>query len=490
MFRILAMGLGLSVFVLAEGVCHLFGWGKPSDFPDPYVGFQEIHPLFVLDESEEKFEIPKSRLGFFAVESFPAEKSASTFRIFCLGGSTVQGRPYSKPTSFTTWLELSLNAGDSRHDWDVINCGGISYASYRLVPILKECLTHQPDFIILCTGHNEFLEERTYHKIKHAPKYISVPMKTLSQLRTFTLLRSAYLSFNSNRNHSSKNEQTTLKTKVDALLDYNRGIEAYHRDDAWREGVIEHFDFNVRRMIRLCKNANVPVILILPPSNLRDSPPFKSEQSPEIAADHIAEWKKLTTAARSHFRDDLQEAAKLLEQAIKVNPRHAVTHYELAKCYDGLWQKTHFPRWKDKATASYRQAREEDICPLRMIAPLENKLLKIATDTHTTVIDAHQLLEQKTDIGILGDGYLVDHVHPSPVRGHQIIARALADEMKRREWFQPSLEWDTRRQLAFQNNLKSLDSLYFPHGQRTLKSLRDWSQGRADGPPIESRKSQ
>ena len=139
-FRLLAVLFGFLLFVAAEVVCRVAGWGRPTDYPDPYVGFSEIHPLFVKEESGERYVIPKSRLGFFAADSFPAKKGESTFRIFCLGGSTVQGRPYSIPTSFTTWLKLSLNAGDPRREWEIVNCGGISYASYRLVPIMRECL--------------------------------------------------------------------------------------------------------------------------------------------------------------------------------------------------------------------------------------------------------------------------------------------------------------------------------------------------------------
>ena len=47
----------------------------------------------------------------------------------------------------------------------MINCGGVSYASYRLGPILDEVLGYEPDLIMLYTGHNEFLEARTYPRL-------------------------------------------------------------------------------------------------------------------------------------------------------------------------------------------------------------------------------------------------------------------------------------------------------------------------------------
>ena len=108
--RCMAMALGLSTFVVAEAVCIVFDWGNPVSYDDPYVDFSTVRPLFTPDVSGEHVEIAGARRKFFAPDSFPVRKEDTAFRIFCLGGSTVQGRPYSTPTSFPTWLELSLQA--------------------------------------------------------------------------------------------------------------------------------------------------------------------------------------------------------------------------------------------------------------------------------------------------------------------------------------------------------------------------------------------
>ena len=157
--RLAAIGLGVLPFLLGELLCIACGWGRTADYDDPFVGFQSVHPLFVLNDDGDRYEIPPSRYRFFAPDSFPETKSPDEFRVFCLGGSTVQGHPYSLETSFTSFLEIALHEADPARRWRVVNCGGISYASYRLLPILHECLQHDPDLIILCTGHNEFLED-------------------------------------------------------------------------------------------------------------------------------------------------------------------------------------------------------------------------------------------------------------------------------------------------------------------------------------------
>src|SRR5581483_7503544 len=137
LFRGVAVGLGLLPLLVCELALRATGIGKPTDYNDPFVGFSDVHPLFVLNEQSGRYEIPKSRQTHFQPESFLAKKPRDEFRIFVLGGSTVQGRPWAIESSFTTWLELNLNAGDAARRYEVVNCGGVSYATYRLVLILQ-----------------------------------------------------------------------------------------------------------------------------------------------------------------------------------------------------------------------------------------------------------------------------------------------------------------------------------------------------------------
>ena len=404
----------------------------------------------------------------------------------------MQGRPYSTPTAFTKWLELSLTAGDDSRSWEVVNCGGISYASYRLVPILKECLNHKPDLFIICTGHNEFLEDRSFSHIKHAPRYLSRPVQRLSRLRTVTLLRSA-VSRITGRTATVPKNRPTLPAETNPLLDQLRnGLRDYHRDEKWQQGVVEHFEFNLRRIIHLATAADVPVVLVLPPSNLRRSPPFKSEHKAGLSDEELARWKSLVELARKSFRSNQRRAAELLEKAVRLDDRHAGTWYLLARIYDALWRTTHDDQFRLQARSAYIRARDEDICPLRMISPLENAMRRVAAETATPLIDAHALLERKTPDRILGDEFLVDYIHPSPVQGHRMIAQELALQLERRGLFRPSHDWGSKREAAFRRHLQSLNSrdpLYFTKGKQALEVLRNWAKGRLGEIPMDVREN-
>ena len=98
-FRAAAMLLGLLPLVAVELALRGLRIGRPTESNDPFVGFSDIHPLFVLNDPAGRYEIPQSRQLHFEPESFAAVKPAREFRIFVLGGSTVQGRPWSIDTS-------------------------------------------------------------------------------------------------------------------------------------------------------------------------------------------------------------------------------------------------------------------------------------------------------------------------------------------------------------------------------------------------------
>ena len=131
MFRLAAVLVGLLPLIIFELVLVFMGWQPVGGVADPYVGFSEIRPLFVQNQSQTKFEIAPNRIPLFQPDEFSVTKAKNEFRIFCVGGSTVQGRPFSIETAFSKWLELSLAVTDQSRDWKVVNCGGVSYASYR-----------------------------------------------------------------------------------------------------------------------------------------------------------------------------------------------------------------------------------------------------------------------------------------------------------------------------------------------------------------------
>ncbi|MDP6443392.1 MAG: GDSL-type esterase/lipase family protein, partial [Pirellulaceae bacterium] len=461
LFRLLAILVGCSPLWGGELILRATSW-RPQTTRDPFVGFQAIEPLF--ERVGDDYETAPARLEFFASDRFAAQKAASEYRIFCVGGSTVQGRPWSIETSFSNWLELTLRAADPDRTWEVVNCGGVSYASYRVAPIVEECLGYDPDLLVVYTGHNEFLEERSYPLQRDIPPWLARAYSAFESLRIVQWTQeSTRLT-----SRSASDERTLLSTEVDALLDYRGGLAAYHRDNAWRESVEEHYEVNLRRIIALASQANVPVILVDPVSNERDCPPFKLEVAPELSDERSAEFSALWERAKAARGE---EAERLLQQALRLDPEHAGAWFML-----GQIQLT--AKEIEGARTALRKAQDYDVCPLRMTEPLHAQLRRVAADTRTPMVDARSFFNDWAADGIPGDDQLVDHVHPS-IDGHQRIAQLLAEQMIAMRILQPRDDWDQRRRESFSAQMRDLDEVYFNRGKQRLEGLRRWATGRA-----------
>jgi lysophospholipase L1-like esterase len=468
LFRAAAILLGLLPFLLCELVLYGVGWQPPDGVRDPYVGFTELRPLFEKNEASGQYQISKSRYPLFCPDSFPITKAENEVRIFCVGGSTVQGRPFALETAFSTWLELSLQVADPSRKWTVVNCGGVSYASYRLAPIVEEIMDYQPDVLILYTGHNEFLEDRTYASIKATSPLILRSHERLSSLKTYSFLRSCVVG--GRDKDAVENAASEMPTEVEARLDFRGGLAKYTRDDLWKQNVVRHFEYNLRRMVKTAKSNGVPMIICKPVANLRDSAPFKS-QNGELATADLQTFQK---SWQSIPIDDLSlnsiQIRERLESLVKLDPHHAESHYLLGQAY---LETGDFKKAKQHLIL----AKEEDICPLRILEPMYDVIENVSREFDVSLIDSKAFFEMRAKDGIPGRESLIDHVHPT-IHGHQLIAGLLMDELVARNWVKISNDFADARNAQFETHLESLPYLYFELGKDRLAGLKRWSEGR------------
>ncbi len=470
LFRFGAVLTGLLLLALVELAMRLFVPAPAINLEDPFVSFKGLSPLFVLDATGTRFETAEERLTAFRPQSFGATKGAETLRVFCLGGSTVQGRPYSVETSFTTWLELNLRAARPGADSEVINCGGISYASYRLVPIMQELLEHEPDLFILYTGHNEFLEDRTYEHLKKKPRVLIQMHRAMLKLRIYCLAHQFLSHHRSQRTQAGRSSKTILSAEVQTKLDFQEGLKAYHRDESWRKGTIEHFHHNLETMVEASRRAGVPIILVNPVSNLKDCPPFKSEHGNDLSESEIQRVVELREQAGKLDWSNTYGKIRLLEQAVAIDNRHAGLLFLLGTCNARIGRYSEAKKW-------FVMAKEEDVCPLRVLEPMHKSIQDIAAQYHIPLVDVKMLIEQHTTDGIPGEEWLPDQVHPS-ITGHRLIADALYEVMEDNGMVRTPAGWRAGRDELCKYHLSSLNEAYYARGAARLKRLDEWSRGR------------
>lgn len=431
--RKIAMSVVVTVafFILLEGVLAVVGVEPESFAADPYVGFSGTAPLFV-DDGSGLLSTAENKLTLFNAQTFARDKGDSV-RIFCVGGSTTFGRPYDDATSFCGWLRELLPVADPSRRWEVINAGGVSYASYRVALLMEELIDYRPDLFVIYSGHNEFLERRSYPQIIAMPRAVRGLGGLASKTRIWTAMSRAIGSVAGSPSAPESNPDI-LDEEVTTLLDGAVGPTAYTRDDELSAKVMQHFRFNIARMVEIARSAGAEAVLVTPAANLADSRPFKSEHRADLSADELARFEahvERARVARSEGRMD--EAVTEIARAAAIDPRHA----QLAFLQGKLLAEA--GRWEE-ARAAYERARDEDVCPLRALGPTAGIVREVAVDRGAPLVDFDRLADEWSPHGIPGANLFLDHVHPT-IEVHRRLALAIIDVLAERGLLRLDAGW-------------------------------------------------
>ena len=474
--KLLLVVFGCALFLVAlalvEGAFALFGVGEAHLYEDPFVGFAPGKDLFVrktLASGEEVYATRQEKLAFFNAQQFPAEKSDDAYRIFALGGSTTAGRPYDDEVAFCRWLELYLDAMDPSRDWQAINAGAISYASYRVVVLMKELVRYEPDLFVIYTGHNEFLEERSYPEIIHQNPALKRLRFWLSSKRFFVTARHAWLGL---RDRPADAGQA-LTEEVETRLDGWTGLELYHKDPELRRRVIEHFDYNLRQMVNIARDHGVDVVFVRPVSNLKDFSPFKSENIADLAADDVTRFDARLAAGRAHLvAADPQAALESLARASELDPEHAGLHFLSGQAHFALGDHA-------SARDAFIRAKDLDVAPLRALEGIGELIRQTAEDAGAPLVDLPSILEadsqERYGHTILGNEYLLDHVHPD-IATHSLIAESVIAKLVERGVVRADTNWSAgRRQAIYDRLIGGIDRAYYAERDLNLAKVLGWA---------------
>lgn len=461
-FKNLALGFGVTIifFVLIELILLVAGVKPLYERSDPAVGFAGYAPLFVKQvqsNGEEFFSTAPNKMQWFNSQSFPVKKDKNVTRIFCIGGSTTYGRPYDDRTSFCGWLRRFLPAVDPSRNYEVINAGGISYASYRAARLMEELVNYEPDLFIIYSGHNEFLESRTYNQFLKVPKFLRSLAVLSSRTRIYSVLSDLI-----------NNQNEVLPTEVTALLDQSVGPDDYHRDDELRDAIIDDYKTSLSRMVHISEGEGTKTILVTPASNLRDFSPFKSEPSYNLSPVEINQVDSLKLAVTKILEEGNEGLAEeTAREALTIDSRDPELLYLHAKALFALGRI-------DEARDAFIKSRDEDVCPLRALTPIREIVTNIAQNKNTGFVDFVQIVNENSPNGIPGAELFLDHVHPT-IDGHRQLALAIIQEMLQEGILSQSMTWNEETIAEISDELNgSLDEKTHAIALRNLSKVLLW----------------
>jgi tetratricopeptide (TPR) repeat protein len=389
---------------------------------DPFLGFSQA--LRVYEEVPERGVMRTKEHATrhsFASQEFAATKPPGGFRIFTLGGSSALGFPWGAEIAFTRLLGDAL-----RHQWpdrpiEAVNAAAMSYASHRLRILAHELKTYEPDLFVIYGGHNEFVERRFYSDRLDRPAALDPLLLVLYRSRLYSAMaRLLHRAPEESTDSRGPNNQGTGQLLG---LDVTRKKEMYTLETERRE-VLVSFEENVRAVIDIAEDAGAKVVISTVPSNIRDWSPNQSVPDPGLSEEERNQALVFLSRGKAALgRKDAAEAARLLEQARDLSPKHAEVQFRLGRAYDALG------RWDD-ARRALTAARDLDAQPSRAMTRINETLRRVAADRGIPLVDAERVFENEAPNGLVGFNLIEDYVHPNP-KGHELVAYALYELLLR-----------------------------------------------------------
>ena len=469
--KLLFAGIVTVCFLAAlEGLLILVGAGKTEATSDPFVGFSNQHPLFVIDDAVPggtHMRTAENKLVWFNDQRFARTKKTNVRRVFCVGGSTTFGRPYSDTTSFCGWLRELLPLADSSTEWEVINAGGVSYASYRVAAVMEELSQYEPDLFIVYSGQNEFLERRTYAGMFGQTEVRRNLTALLSKTRTFSVLKGL---INTNPQGSQRlGSADTLPGEVDEMLNHTIGPIDYHRDAQWQANVVRHYRTNLQRMTTIAQGAGAEILFIVPASNEKDCSPFKSEfdsSLDESQRDHVAQLLQAAVQV-----DDVTSALKQLRAAKNIDKDYADLDFLIGK---RLFNSQSLV----DARVAFQAALDNDVCPLRATSAIRSAVRAWGAASGVMMVDFDQRLRRLSrsefSHSILGEEYFLDHVHPT-IEVHQQLALWIVEVLQSRDLVAGTAISPSQLALLDKQVRGRIDTAAHGVSRRNLAKVLHWS---------------
>lgn len=419
-FNLILLLIPLLFFFLLELLLNLFNYGTDyTVFTKPYSSYP--YSLFLNPEITQKYFTNVSSLPSTIADGFSDNKSSSAYRVFVLGESSAAGWPYEPNASFPRILKCKLQLYYPESNIEVINLGISAINTYTIKDLVPAVLEQKPNLILIYTGHNEYygaLGVASSQNLGNSPflidLYISLQdYKTFQLINNFLNYASSLFSSNTGKLNASQNETLMERMVGNNLIAYN--------SDLYKEG-INQFEKNLRDILSLIKEKNVPVILGTLVANIADLKPFESLPDDKLSADSLFNSAKIELS-----KNNLSAAKNLFYRA-------------------------------------------KDLDALRFRAPqkINELIISLSKEFDFPVIDLDQIFNANSPNNITGYNLTVDHLHPN-VTGYKLFADSFFDKILQCN-FQPS----TPKNSFPTSKLDSILSAEFPFTEldSVIASLR------------------
>jgi hypothetical protein len=247
---------------------ELLLWMSGFNYIPPDAGFRITPEYGIFRIEGENYKTKKEKLDSFRDQSFPVKKNKNEVRIFIFGGSSIYNLDKADV------LENKLRDISAGKVIRIINFGGNSYGTSRLLLSFQEALSYEPDIMLLYSGHNEF-EEQFIEKIveRNSPlkriNDILLEQSRIYQLLSFGIQKTETVFVRKvvNLKVAGKIPFFPSATRVSWGIDY---------DEAAKKYVYQRYRKNILKMISLAGKNHIKMAISTVAYN-RVFSPFKDQ---------------------------------------------------------------------------------------------------------------------------------------------------------------------------------------------------------------------
>lgn len=409
-------------FVLLEISLRFFNYGR--DIPqwvDGSTGKYIINPELAYRYFYSINTIPTT-----IEDVFDQKKKVTAYRIFVLGESSAAGYPYMPMGSFSRYIRKRLELAYPSIPIEVVNISLTAINTYTVRDLIPGVLEQKPDLILIYTGHNEYygaLGVGSAESLGSLRSFTNL-MLYLNQYKTVQLIRNIISSSLKFVAEEGEEPTGTLMSRMakDQYIALN---------SSKYEAGLDQFKKNMRDVLEMIKEKNVPVILGKLVSNLRDQKPFVSVKT-----------------------EGYPSASSVYNKAVEALANNNIS----------------------LADSLFRLAKDLDALRFRAPGKINNVIGELGNEFNVPAVNFDSLLSTKSKYGIIGDELMTDHLHPN-LEGYQLIGKGFYEAMQK--WnmlpknLKPAVPFDKQDSLTKTNFMfSSLDSLV---GNNKIKLLKnDW----------------
>lgn len=380
-FYLILVLIPVIFFILIEISLRVFKYGID------YTQFKVVsnyYPdkLFLNPDLPYKYFFNIKQAPSVLPDGFDKIKKDNAFRVFVLGGSSAAGWPYVPNASFSRHLKRKLELLYPDNTIEVINCGVSAINSYTLRDFVPGILEQKPDLVLIYAGHNEYygaLGAGSSVFLGNS-RFIVNTFIWLHKFKTTLLIRDfvdwIYSLFYSDAEIVEQKSDGTLMSRM-----IGESLIKLDSDIYWSG--INQFEGNLKDILKMFDDENIPVIIGTLTMNLLDQKPFVS----------------IDTGNHPSAEDIFEDAGRQLESG---NLAEAQNLFLLAKELDAL----------------------------RFRAPerINTAIRQTANEFNYSVVDIDSLFKFNSPNNIVGYNLTVDHLHPN-IEGYRMIANAFYERM-------------------------------------------------------------